>query len=84
MGVAFTVVCALIADVVPREMRGLAMGCYNTSVYAGMMLCSVSIGMVIKSEGFRNAFILSGAVGVVALCLFRVLYRRTPVTACSI
>lgn len=75
MGVAFTVVCALIADVVPRETRGLAMGCYNTSVYAGMMLCSVTMGIVIKGVGFRYGFFLSGGVGVIALVLFRFLYR---------
>ena len=78
MGVAFTVVCALIADVVPREMRGLTMGCYNTCVYAGMMLCSVGMGMVIKGEGFRFGFFLSGAVGMIVLFLFRFLYRREP------
>jgi DHA1 family multidrug resistance protein-like MFS transporter len=78
MGVAFTVVCAMIADVVPREMRGLAMGSYNTGVYAGMMLCSVGMGMVIKGEGFRVGFFLSGAVGVIVLFLFRLLYRRQP------
>jgi MFS family permease len=78
MGIAFTVICALIADVVPREMRGLAMGCYNTSIYAGMMLCSVGMGMVIREEGFRVGFFLSGAVVVMALVLFRCLYRREP------
>lgn len=76
MGVAFTVICALIADVVPREMRGLAMGCYNTCIYAGMMLCSVGMGMVIRGEGFRAGFFLSGAVGVAMMLLFRFLYRR--------
>lgn len=78
MGVAFTVVCALIADVVPREMRGLTMGCCNARVYAGMMLCSVGMGMVIKGEGFRVGFFLSGAVGVIVLLLFRFLFRRQP------
>lgn len=78
MGTAFTVICALIADVVPREMRGLAMGCYSTCVYAGMMLCSVGMGMVITAEGFRVGFFLSGAVGVIVLFLFRFLYRRQP------
>jgi MFS family permease len=76
MGVAFTVVCALIAEVVPRDMRGLAMGCYNTSVYAGMMLCSVCMGMVIKGEGFPVAFFLSGSVGMIVLFMFKYLYRR--------
>ncbi len=76
MGVAFTVISALIADAVPREMRGLAMGCYNTCVYAGMMLSSFCMGTVIKGEGFSAAFFLIGVVGVIVLFLFRFLYRR--------
>lgn len=81
MGFAFTVICAMIVDVVPREMRGLAMGCYNTSVYAGMMLCSVGMGPVIKAEGFKAAFFLSGVIGVVVLLLFMTMYRRQPATS---
>ena len=84
MGTAFTAICALIADVVPRKMRGLAMGCYNTCIYAGMMLCSVGMGMVIKVEGFRVGFFLSGAVGVLVLFLFRSLYRRQPAAGCHL
>lgn len=76
MGTAFTVICALIADAVPRETRGLAMGCYNTSVYAGMMLCSVGMGPVIRDHGFRVAFMLVGAVGILVLFLFNHLYRQ--------
>ena len=76
MGVAFTVVCALIADAVPRELRGLAMGCYNTSIYAGMMLSSVGMGTVIRGEGFSAGFFLSGVVVVLAMFVFRFLYRR--------
>jgi MFS family permease len=76
MGVAFTVICALIADVVPRELRGLAMGCYNTCVYTGMMLSSVGMGPIIGGEGFRVGFFLNGAAGLIVLVLFRFLYRR--------
>lgn len=75
------VVCALISDSVPREMRGLSMGCYNTSVYAGMMFCSISIGIIIKSEGFRFAFLVSGAIGIIVLFLFKLLYHRDPVAS---
>jgi hypothetical protein len=35
---------ALIVDAVPREMRGLAMGCYSTRVSAGMMVSSIGMG----------------------------------------
>jgi MFS family permease len=76
MGVAFTVIGALIADVVPRSLRGLAMGCYNTSVYAGMMISSIGLGHVIREWGFKTGFLVSGvAVGSVML-MFRVLYLR--------
>ena len=78
MGVAFTVICALIADAVPREMRGLAVGCYNTCIYAGMMLSSVGMGPVIRAGGFRIAFIVNGVVGMVVLILFSWLYHRQP------
>ncbi len=76
MGVAFTVICALIADIVPRELRGLAMGCYNTCIYAGMMLSSIGMGTVIRSEGFKVGFFLVGAIGVMVTLLFRILYRH--------
>jgi len=76
MGVAITVACALIADVVPRELRGLAMGCYNTSVYFGMMMSSVGMGSVIKVAGFKVGFFLSGVVVLAAMIIFRSLYRR--------
>jgi len=76
MGTAFTVVSALVVDAVPREMRGLALGCYNTSIYAGMMVSSIGMGAVIREAGFKTGYLLSGAVGLVVLLLFRRLYRR--------
>jgi len=76
MGVAFTVICAQIAELVPAEMRGLAVGCYNTCVYTGMMLSSVVMGPVIQETGFANAFLLNGAAGAVVLCLFIHLFRK--------
>ena len=76
MGTAFTVVCALIVDSVPREMRGLAMGSYNTCVYAGMMFCSLCMGGVISSAGFRAAFFLTGAIVLLVMLLFWFLYRE--------
>ncbi len=76
LGIAFTVICSLIVDIVPMELRGLAMGCYNTSVYAGMMFSSVAMGPVIRQKGFRSGFFLIGAVGVAALLLFKLLYGR--------
>ncbi|MBJ6725208.1 MFS transporter [Geomesophilobacter sediminis] len=76
MGMAFTAIGALIADVVPREMRGLAMGCYNTCVYAGLLACAAGMGAVIKSAGFATAFVINGAMAAAVLFLFSRLYRK--------
>jgi MFS transporter, DHA1 family, multidrug resistance protein len=76
MGGAFTVICALIADVVPQEIRGLAVGCYNTCIYAGMMLGTIGMGPVIRAEGFRVAFIINAGLVVIVLVLFRWLFNR--------
>ena len=74
MGIAFTVICALIADAVPNKMRGLAMGCYNTCVYLGMMLCALGMGIVIREHGFRAGFFLTGGIISGSLVLFGLLY----------
>ena len=74
MGIAFTVICALIVDAVPPRMRGLAMGCYNTCVYLGMMLCAIGMGMVIREYGFRIGFFLTGGIIFAAMVLFGVIY----------
>jgi MFS family permease len=58
MGLAFTSVGALIAEVVPSEARGFAMGGYNTCIYLGMMLNAAFMGTVIQAVGFRYAFFI--------------------------
>jgi MFS family permease len=74
MGLAFTVIYALIVDAVPTGMRGLAMGCYNTCVYLGMMLSAIGMGVVIREYGFQVGFLLTGGSILAALILFAVLY----------
>jgi MFS family permease len=64
MGLAFTSVGALIAEVVQPESRGLAMGGYNTCIYFGMMLSSALMGGVIKVIGFEKGFLLTALVSV--------------------
>lgn len=74
MGIAFTVICALIADAVPNRMRGLAMGCYNTCVYLGMMLCALGMGIVIREQGFQTGFFLTGGIICGSLIIFGLVY----------
>ena len=70
MGLAFTSVGALIAEVVPPASRGSAMGGYNTCIYLGMMLSSMSMGALSETIGFTMGFLLTAGVNLVFLGLF--------------
>ena len=70
MGLAFTSVGALIAEVVDLQSRGLAMGGYNTCIYLGMMLSSALMGGVIERIGFENSFHLTGLLNLFLLGFF--------------
>jgi len=50
------------------------MGCYNTCVYLGMMLCAVGMGMVIRAYGYPAGFYLTGTIIFLALLLFVLVY----------
>ena len=80
MGLMFSAVSALIVEVVPRELRGLAMGCYNTGIYAGMLLCAATMGIIIHTAGYAVGFLLNGVAGLLALALFVPLARRKAVS----
>ncbi|MBW1983066.1 MAG: MFS transporter, partial [Deltaproteobacteria bacterium] len=62
MGLAFTSIGALIAEVVPPESRGLAMGGYNSCIYFGMMLSSALMGSVIVLIGFKGGFLITASL----------------------
>jgi MFS family permease len=75
MSLAFTSVGALIAEAVPPETRGLAMGGYNTSIYFGMMGSSALMGSVIQRAGFEVSFVLAALVNLGLTGLFYLLMR---------
>ncbi len=70
MGLAFTSVGALIAEVVDQESRGLAMGGYNTCIYFGMMLSSALMGGIIQRIGFENGFHLTAVINFLLVGFF--------------
>jgi len=72
-GLAFTSVGALIAEVVPAESRGVAMGGYNTCIYFGMMLSSAFMGGVIQTTGFANGFYITALINVASIGAFALL-----------
>lgn len=78
MGLGFTPVGALIAEVVPPDARGLAMGGYNTCIYLGMMFSSAVMGSVIGQIGFTASYILAGLVVALATGGFFWLVRNFP------
>ena len=76
MGLAFTSVGALIAEVVPFESRGLAMGGYNTCIYFGMMLSSASMGAIIRKIGFEYGFLITAVINLILVGFFYLLMKE--------
>jgi DHA1 family multidrug resistance protein-like MFS transporter len=62
MGLTFTSVAALTVETVPPELRGLAMGGYNSAIYLSMMVSSAALGPIISLIGFRNGFLVTTGI----------------------
>jgi MFS family permease len=75
MGLSFTPLGALIAEVAPPEGRGLAMGGYNSSIYLGMMLSSACMGGVIGKVGYELSFLLTGVLVLLVTGVFYLMIR---------
>ncbi len=75
MGLAFTSVAALTVETVPPELRGLAMGGYNSSIYLGMMVSSAGLGPIIGRIGFTGGFLVTGAITLLLTGLSYLLMR---------
>jgi MFS family permease len=75
MGLAFTSMGALIAEVVPAQARGSAMGGYNTCIYMGMMLSAAVMGAVCEALGFAAGFYLTAAVNLALVGVFYALVK---------
>jgi len=80
MGLGFTPVGALIAEVVPPEARGLAMGGYNSCIYLSMMLSAATMGAVMSRIGFGSGYALVALVMVLTTVGFYWLIRDFSVT----
>ena len=70
MGLAFTSIGALTAEAAPPELRGLAMGGYNSSIYLGMMLSSALMGPVINRIGFKEGFVITALINFLVIGFF--------------
>jgi len=78
MAVGYTAVGALVAESVRGELRGLAMGMYNSCIYLGMMAGSALMGPVARSHGYPPAFLVGGIVTAVSTASFFRICRGKP------
>lgn len=81
MGLAFTAVGALIAEVVEPGSRGIAMGGYNSSIYFGMMLGALVMGAVIRSIGYPHAFFIIAGINLAVTAVFTLVFNFTRARA---
>jgi DHA1 family multidrug resistance protein-like MFS transporter len=75
MGLGFTPVGALIAEVVPPAARGMAMGGYNSCIYLSMMISAAVMGAVMSRIGYGSGYALVGLVMVLTIGGFYLLIR---------
>lgn len=75
MGLAFTPLGALIAETVPPQSRGLAMGGYNTCIYLGMTLSSACMGGVIHRWGYPLSFLSVTVTTIMVTAWFYLLVK---------
>ena len=83
MGLAFTAVGALIAEVVEPGFRGVAMGGYNSCIYLGMMLGSLVMGAIIRTAGYPEAFFIIAGINLAVTVVFTLVFNFTRARAFS-
>jgi DHA1 family multidrug resistance protein-like MFS transporter len=83
MGLAFTSVAALTVETAPPELRGLAMGGYNSAIYLGMMVSAAGMGPIIKLIGFVDGFLLTTLITILITGISYLLMRRFSPPAAS-
>jgi MFS family permease len=75
LGLAFPSLGASIGEVVPRHLRGAAMGGFNACIFLGMLVNAMLMGTVIEAIGYAGCFWLSalanGLLAGLALILMR-------------
>ena len=61
---------ALVADLVPAELRGTAFGIYNFTISVTILPASLLMGMLWDTLGARYAFMVGAGLAVVAMVIF--------------
>ncbi|KWR74622.1 hypothetical protein RM96_35470 [Cupriavidus sp. IDO] len=78
-GEATSYPCAnkFIRDQVPAKNRGFATTIFNSGAYAGPALGALVIGWLVSVFGWRAAFMLAGAVGLLWLAPWMIWFRNS-------
>jgi MFS family permease len=77
-GAIYTVLMALLADVVRPQDRGLAYGVFGTAIDLGISAGNFALGSLVSAVGYRGGFLIAAALVVAALPL---LPGRRPAVA---
>ena len=76
MAVAFPSIGAIITEVTSPDVRGIAMGGYNASIYFGIMSASLTMGPVIEKWGYRLAFQTAALLILLLALTFYIMIRH--------
>ncbi|MDY6796166.1 MAG: MFS transporter [Actinomycetota bacterium] len=67
---------ALVADLVPVELRGTAYGIYNFTVSATILPASLLMGLLWESIGSQYAFVIGACLAAAAMAIFALAVRE--------
>jgi len=76
MAVAFPSIGAIITEVTSPDVRGVAMGGYNASIYFGIMSASLAMGPVIEKWSYRLAFQIAALLILLLILTFLIMMRH--------
>jgi len=65
-----------VAEWFPRQERALATGIFNSGANIGIVLTAIGVPWLTLQYGWRSAFVVTGALGLVVLILWLRFYRR--------
>lgn len=70
-----------VTDWFPRRERALAVGILNAGANVGAMLTPLIVPAIVLTLGWRWAFIVTGALGLIWLVAWKAIYRRPEESA---
>ncbi len=80
MGLALPASAALLADVAPFHMRGLAMGLYSLAFFTGQAIAATGLGLAAPWIGFKGMYLATSiGMGAALVAVFALTRRKVTV-----